>query len=133
MSHNNDDVMQVRQSIFKQMIRLKYSQFVQLLNQFNLTLESFTSDEPFGLRFSIVPRSDSTVLWKAWIRINCSKIRREDESVADKIVVNLHQFLSIHQSIAQQILIFNKCSPPELYNLASKKNVSSSSFSTGKL
>jgi len=129
----HDDVTHVRQSIFKQIIRLKRSQFVQLLNEFNETIETFTRDEPFGLRFTIVPRTDSTVIWKALIRITCSKVRREDDSIAEQAVVNFHQFLSIHQSVTQQIRIFNTCSPPSLYNSTSRTNGSSSSLSTGKL
>jgi hypothetical protein len=58
----------------KQIIILRYSDFVRLLNDFNKTLEMFTSDEQYYLRFTIVPHSDSTIFWKALIRITCSKV-----------------------------------------------------------
>jgi len=58
----------------KQIIVLRYNDFVRLLNDFNKTLEIFTSDEQYYLRFTIVPHSDLTIFWKASIRITCSKV-----------------------------------------------------------
>ena len=58
----------------KKIIILRYNDFVHLLNDFNNTLEMFTSDEQYYLRFTIVPHSDSTIFWKALIRITCSKV-----------------------------------------------------------
>ena len=59
----------------KEIIFLRHSEFTHLVNEFNKTLESFTRDEPYYLNFTIVPQSDSTILWKALIRITCSKVR----------------------------------------------------------
>jgi len=39
----------------KQILILRYSDFVRLLSDFNKTLETFTSDEQYYLRFTIVP------------------------------------------------------------------------------
>jgi hypothetical protein len=58
----------------KQIILLRHSDFIRLVADFNNTLEMFTKDEPFYLRFTIVPHSDSTIFWKALIRITCSKV-----------------------------------------------------------
>lgn len=58
----------------KQIIFLRHSDFLRLLNEFNKTLEMFTTDEPHYLQFTIVPHSDSTIFWKALIRITCSKV-----------------------------------------------------------
>ena len=65
----------------KQMILLRHSEFVALLDQFNQTLETFTLDEPHLLRFTIQHHSDSTIFWKALIRITCSKVRRSSVNV----------------------------------------------------
>jgi len=58
----------------KEIILLRHSGFIRLLNDFNNTLEAFTRDEEHYLRFTIVPHSDSTIFWKALIRITCSKV-----------------------------------------------------------
>jgi len=76
----------------KQIIFLKHSQFLRLLQEFNETLESFTRDEPFYLKFTIVPRTDSTMIWKALIRIRCSKVCECKFSM--KIIVFLPDFTS---------------------------------------
>ena len=60
----------------KQIILLRHSDFIRLLDEFNQTLETFTLDEPYLLRFTIQNHSDSTIFWKALIRITCSKVRR---------------------------------------------------------
>ena len=58
----------------KQIILLRHSDFLRLLNEFNDTLEMFTTDESSFLRFTIVPNSDSNIFWKALIRITCSRV-----------------------------------------------------------
>lgn len=116
----------------KQIILLRHSDFVRLLNDFNNTLEIFTRDEPYYLQFSIVSHSDSTIFWKALIRIRCSKILRADSSISNEIILNLHQFLSVHQSLYQQILTLQKCGSSTLYN-SSTTDEKTSSFSTAKL
>ncbi len=58
----------------KQIIFLRHSNFIRLLNDFNNTLEIFTRDEQYYLHFTIVPHSDSTIFWKALIRIKCAKV-----------------------------------------------------------
>jgi hypothetical protein len=58
----------------KQIVLLRHKGFLRLLDEFNTTLELFTRDEPHYLRFTIVPHSDSTIFWKALIRITCSKV-----------------------------------------------------------
>lgn len=61
----------------KQIILLRHKEFIKLLKEFNTTLEMFTRDEPHFLEFNIVPQSDSTILWKALIRIKCSKVNND--------------------------------------------------------
>ena len=58
----------------KQMILLRHSDLLRIIEEFNNTLETFTRDEQHYLRFTIVPHSDSTIFWKAIIRIKCSKV-----------------------------------------------------------
>ena len=135
----------------KQIVLLRHSDFLRLLNEFNNTLELFTRDEPHYLQFTIVPQSNSTILWKALIRITCSKVNsrafhllailssssqvcRADHSKSNEITLNLNQFLSVHQSLSQQISMLQKCPSSNLYNSASSSNnQNSSSFSSAKL
>jgi hypothetical protein len=58
----------------KQIVLLRHSDFLRLLNEFNSTLEMFTTNEPHFLHFTVVPNSDSNIFWKALIRITCSKV-----------------------------------------------------------
>ena len=60
----------------KQIVLLRHKEFLRLLNEFNDTLELFTRDETHYLQFSIVPQSNSTIFWKALIRITCFKVRQ---------------------------------------------------------
>lgn len=136
----------------KQIVFLRHSDFLRLLNEFNNTLELFTRDDPHYLQFTIVPHSNSTILWKALIRITCSKVNshvfhllailcssiqvcRADNSKSNEITLNLNQFLSVHQSLSQQISMLQKCPSSNLYNSASgnNNNQNSSSFSSAKL
>ncbi|CAF1005138.1 unnamed protein product [Adineta steineri] len=118
----------------KQIILLRHKEFLQLLNEFNKTLEMFTRDEPCYLQFNIVPQTDSNIFWKALIRIRCSKMTREDQSISNEIILNLHQFLSVHQSLCQQISTLQKCPSSTLFNSsATTTKENSSSFSTAKL
>lgn len=64
----------------KQLILLRHSDFLRLLEEFNNTLENFTHDEPHYLRFSIIPHTDSNLFWKALIRIQCSKVNIQNET-----------------------------------------------------
>ena len=74
--HLNSDGLEFVPTILKlkQIVLLRHSEFIRLLNEFNNTLEAFTRDEQHYLRFTIIPHSDSTILWKALIRIQCSKV-----------------------------------------------------------
>lgn len=58
----------------KQLVLLRHSDLIHLLNQFNKTLEEFTRDDIHYLRFSIIQHTDSKLFWKATMRINCSKV-----------------------------------------------------------
>ena len=74
--HSSSDGLELVPTILKikQIILLRHSDFLRLINEFNTTLESFTTDEPHYLQFTIVPHTDTTILWKALIRITCSKV-----------------------------------------------------------
>ena len=58
----------------KQIILLRHSDFLRLLQEFNNTLEMFTRDESHYLQFTVVSHSDSNIFWKALIRLTCSKV-----------------------------------------------------------
>jgi hypothetical protein len=47
---------------------------MNLIDKFNQTLKSITNGEPYFIQFSIVPESDTTMLWKLFIRITCSRV-----------------------------------------------------------
>jgi hypothetical protein len=134
------------------MMVLRYEQFEQLLEEFNKTLEIFTRDEPHYLRFYVEPKTKSHVFWKAIVRLRCAKVGRQtivehlttvvvsccyqisrsEQIVVDQVVLNLYQFLSVQQSLSQQIATLQKCPTANLCNSASN-NRNSSSFSTAKL
>jgi hypothetical protein len=57
-----------------QILLLRYEEFLDLVDKFNKTLKSFTNDEPDFIEFSIDPETDSTMLWKLFVRIKCSRV-----------------------------------------------------------
>ena len=57
-----------------QILLLQYDHFVNLIDKFNQKLEFFTEDEPDYIQFSIVPNSDTTMLWKFFVHIKCSRV-----------------------------------------------------------
>jgi hypothetical protein len=57
-----------------QILLLRYDEFVDLVAKFNQTLKSFTDDQPDFIEFSIEPESDTTMFWKLFIRIKCSRV-----------------------------------------------------------
>lgn len=59
----------------KQVVLLRHSTFHRLINEFNQTLESFTRDETHFLQFQVIPQTDSTIFWKALVRIRCQKVK----------------------------------------------------------
>lgn len=78
----------------KQIILLRHSEFIRLINDFNRILENFTKDEQYYLRFTIVPNSDSTIIWKALIRITCSKVNKKKENFLFSLFTIYYYFLS---------------------------------------
>jgi len=96
----------------KQILLLKYNDFVKLLEEFNQILKTFTTDETDFLEFSIVNGSDrSSLFWKAVIRIKCTRISKIGNCIENQAILNLHQFLSVHQSLMQQMSTL-KCVTP---------------------
>jgi len=57
-----------------QILLLQHDEFLGLIDKFNRTLNSFTKDESDFIQFSIVPDSNTTMLWKFFIRIECSRV-----------------------------------------------------------
>jgi len=57
-----------------QLFYLRYAELINLLNEFNKTLEKFTEDEPDLIKFSIVPETDRSIIWKFFIRIKCARV-----------------------------------------------------------
>ena len=57
------------------MINLKYTQLVSMINELNSIAEYFLDEDGSSLSFNILKNSDQTFLWKLTIRIECKKVR----------------------------------------------------------
>ena len=62
-------------NIFKEIINIKYSEFLEMIKELNSIAEYFVDDEGCSLSFSICKGTDATFLWKLTVRIKCSKVR----------------------------------------------------------
>ena len=56
-------------------IHLKYSQFIKMIEELNGIAQYFVHDDGSSLSFNIVKGTDSTFLWKLTVRIECSKVK----------------------------------------------------------
>ncbi len=57
------------------MINLKYSQLISMINDMNSIAEYFIGEDGSSLSFNILKNSDSTFLWKLTVRIECKKVK----------------------------------------------------------
>lgn len=57
-----------------ELMLLRYEEFVDLLARFNGTLNLLTRDEPDSVQFTVVPNSDTNMLWKVSVIIKCSRV-----------------------------------------------------------
>lgn len=61
-------------NLFLEMINLKYSSLVHMIEELNSIAEYFIDDDGSSLSFHICQGSDQTFLWKLTIRIECRKV-----------------------------------------------------------
>lgn len=61
-------------STLVEIINLKYSKFLQMINELNSIAEYFLDDDGYSLSFSICKGTDLTFLWKLTVRIECAKV-----------------------------------------------------------
>ena len=60
-----------------ELMLLRYEEFVDLLARFNETLNLLTRDEPDSVQFTVLPNSDTHMLWKMSVIIKCSRVGLE--------------------------------------------------------
>lgn len=60
--------------LFLEMINLKYSNLLTMIDELNSIAEYFLDDDGSSLSFRICKGTDQTFLWKLTIRIECSKV-----------------------------------------------------------
>ena len=57
-----------------EIVNLKYSKLIEMINELNAIAEYFLDDDGFSLSFRRVADTDLTFLWKLTIKIECSKV-----------------------------------------------------------
>lgn len=91
--------------IFTEIINLKYSFFLKMINELNSIAEYFVDDEGYKLAFQIMNGTDKTFLWKLTVRIECVKAKLLENNHVDKKnfrLLRLNQFINIYNHIKQQ-------------------------------
>ncbi len=111
--------------VFADIVKLKYSLFLEMLSEMNSIAEYFIDDDGNKLNFKIVQGSDKTFLWKLTIRIECfkTKIDCNNDSSGDYArnhssdnpkqarYLRLNQFVNIYNHIKQQSEVLKTFDP----------------------
>lgn len=89
-----------------------------MISEMNSISEYFVDDNGFKLIFRIQDKTDATFLWKLTVRIECVKLRVDDDEKLQNQslrILRLNQFINIYNHIKQQSEV--------LQNFESKSNI----------
>ncbi|XP_013410899.1 RING finger protein 141-like isoform X2 [Lingula anatina] len=96
------DKLRNQASQLKEIAALSYEEFLEAVRQVNEITEAFTDDTGKKLVFQVKPGTDSTLLWKAAVRIRCMKVMSESGHVESTRILNIKQFVRLYHEIIAQ-------------------------------
>lgn len=97
-------------STLREVTSLTYDEFIRAIQEVNKISLRFTDEHEKYLIFKVKPGSDTTMLWKGTVRVDCVKVDKSDniESVRQ---LNIRQFLQARKVILSQMGVgmFSSC------------------------
>ncbi|XP_041366238.1 RING finger protein 141-like [Gigantopelta aegis] len=89
--------------ILKHLTTLSYKQFCDSVTELNEITNTFTDHRGKQLQFHIKKGTDTSVFWKATVRVRCLKINTQNNKVESSRALNLHQYIVMYREIAEQV------------------------------
>jgi len=96
------DDLQRQATAFREMAILSYEEFLKEIKELNKISHSFVDTNGKRLVFAVKKGSDSSLLWKATVKIGCVKVDAETNKIESYRLLNLKQFLQVYKLIIQQ-------------------------------
>ncbi|XP_042762852.1 RING finger protein 141 isoform X2 [Panthera tigris] len=81
---------------------LTYEEFLGRVAELNDITAKMVSGQGKHLVFEVLPRSDSSALWKMVVRVICTKINKSTGIVEASRIMNLYQFIQLYKDITSQ-------------------------------
>ncbi|XP_074660212.1 RING finger protein 141-like [Tubulanus polymorphus] len=86
----------------RQVATLTYEQFLMSVEELNQIIESFCESSEQQLLIAVKKGSDDSIIWKGTVRIHCLKVDKDTGVVRNKRVLNLRQYIRLHEEISRQ-------------------------------
>lgn len=81
---------------------LTYDQFLAYITQLNQICREYKDSEGHMLVFAVKKGTDSTVFWKATVRIACVKLNTTTNKVQSYRLLNIRQFLQVFRRVTYE-------------------------------
>ncbi|KAK8401063.1 hypothetical protein O3P69_002683 [Scylla paramamosain] len=81
---------------------LTYDQFLTYITQLNQICREYKDSEGHMLVFAVKKGTDSTVFWKATVRIACVKLNTTTNKVQSYRLLNIRQFLQVFRRVTYE-------------------------------
>ncbi|XP_050735775.1 RING finger protein 141-like isoform X3 [Eriocheir sinensis] len=81
---------------------LTYDQFLAYITQLNQICREYKDSEGHMLVFAVKKGTDSTVFWKATVRIACVKLNTANNKVQSYRLLNIRQFLQVFRRVTYE-------------------------------
>ncbi|KAK8731895.1 hypothetical protein OTU49_007318 [Cherax quadricarinatus] len=81
---------------------LTYDQFLSYITQLNQICREYKDSEGHVLVFAVKKGTDSTIFWKATVRIACVKLNTTTNKVQSYRLLNIRQFLQVFRRITYE-------------------------------
>ncbi|XP_066937386.1 RING finger protein 141-like isoform X1 [Macrobrachium rosenbergii] len=81
---------------------LTYDQFLSYITQLNQICREYKDNEGHVLVFAVKKGTDSTIFWKATVRIACVKLSTATNKVLSYRLLNIRQFLQVFRRITYE-------------------------------
>ena len=83
---------------------ISYEEFLEDIRQLNEISSRYLDDNGKQLVFAVKKGTDSTILWRATVRIACVKLDAQTRKIESCRALSLKQFLVVYSKLRHQVL-----------------------------